>query len=413
MSQRGKGTEGEPGVPRRPRCVLLFGGAFDPPHNGHIYLLKNAIDTLQPDLAVVMPTGTSPHKPTGGTPALVRFLMCGCFRSVDARVRVSGYEIVRRGKSYTIHTVEMLRRRYPQAEIVLSMGSDMLLHFDRWNRWRELLGEVTLFGQCREGDDAAALEAKADELRALGGRVRLCTAPALELSSTQVRAAAAEHGPLGGLVPAPVARIIRLLRLYRAALPSAATCRRAARQNLGDKRYQHTLNVCRQAVHLAKLYGVDPRRAETAALLHDCMKETSESQMLQIFADNGIIKSTIAQRNPAVWHGACAALVARSRLGVRDEGVLSAIDCHTCGKAGMSALDKVIYLADMTSSERHFEGVDTLRALCEKDLDAAMIWALHHTIDYLHSQGKAVDGESLAALRDLEAQKGATDEPSQ
>lgn len=190
----------------------------------------------------------------------------------------------------------------------------------------------------------------------------------------------------------------------------------AVQANLGAKRWHHTRCVCRQAEALARLYGADERKARLAALLHDFLKESSESQLLQIYTDNGIIIRTygsaqaaaaaLQQRSPAAWHGICAAPVVRERFGIQDEDILSAIDCHTCGKAGMSVLDKVIYLADMTSDDRAFPGVEELRVLVRQDLDAAMIRALRNTIDHVASQGGSVDGESLAALQDLEARKG-------
>lgn len=394
----------------QPQKILLFGGAFDPPHFGHVHLLQQALQTVQPDLALIMPTGTSPHKASSLTPGWLRRRMCRCFLTVDARVRLCSYELFKHGKNYTVDTVRWLKKRWPAGRIVLCVGGDMLLSFERWHDWQALLQLVELCGQARDEEEYAALQQKAEELRRLGGRVTLCSPVAVQLSSTQVRLAVAQDRKIDALVPETVAHVIQQRGLYQASLPNAAACKKAVRAKLSAARYRHTLNVCRQAVHLSRLYGVDVRRARIAALLHDFMKETSQSDMLQIFSDNDIIKTGIAQRTPALWHGVCAALVARQRFGLTDEAVLSAIACHTCGKPGMSALDKVLYLADMTSAERDFDGVQTLRDLCEQDLDAAMIWALHHTIDYLVSRGKAVDAQSAAALQDLEAKKGATHE---
>ena len=198
--------------------------------------------------------------------------------------------------------------------------------------------------------------------------------------------------------------------------PELAQAAAAVKANLKEKRWHHTLCVCRQAAQLAQLHGADERKAVTAALFHDYLKEASEDRLLQIYADNVIIKRThgsaaaaaaaLKRRSSAAWHGICAAPAVRERFGIADEEVLSAIDCHTCGKAGMSVLDKVIYLADMTSDDRSFPGVEELRVLVRQDLDAAMIRALHNTIDHVASGGGSVDGESLAALRDLEARKG-------
>ena len=94
-------------------------------------------------------------------------------------------------------------------------------------------------------------------------------------------------------------------------------------------------------------------------------------------------------------------ILARTQWGVEDEAILSAIACHTAGKAGMSKLDKVVYLADMTSKERDWPGVGKLRKLELKDLDAAMLAALRQTNDFVLSQGKPLDPESAAAYEDI------------
>ncbi len=90
--------------------ILLFGGTFDPPHIGHLALLQNAIEAVQPDLALVMPAGVPPHKEAYGTPAELRYQMCRAFLPVDKRVHRSRFELDQPGKSYTAHTVRHLRR---------------------------------------------------------------------------------------------------------------------------------------------------------------------------------------------------------------------------------------------------------------------------------------------------------------
>ena len=181
----------------------------------------------------------------------------------------------------------------------------------------------------------------------------------------------------------------------------------AVRANLSEKRWLHTCAVCRQAAALAVRWGADAEKAELAALLHDYLKETSDAELLQIYADNVIISSNgnalpLHSRSRAAWHGICAALVLPERFGVHDAQIISAVDCHTCGKAGMSVLDKVLYLADMTGDDRSFPGVEELRILAMQDLDAAMRRALHSTVEHVTACGGELDGESLAALRDLE-----------
>ena len=175
------------------------------------------------------------------------------------------------------------------------------------------------------------------------------------------------------------------------------------RGRLSDKRYEHTINVKKMAVKLAKRYGADEEKAALAAILHDSAKEIGKDEMREImrqypqYAEGGVSGPT------PVWHGICASILARTQWGVEDEAILSAIACHTAGKPGMSKLDKIVYLADMTSAERDWPGVNKLRKLELKDLDAAMLAALKQTNDFVLSQGKPLDPVSKAAYDDIKA----------
>ena len=176
------------------------------------------------------------------------------------------------------------------------------------------------------------------------------------------------------------------------------------RSRLSDKRYEHTLNVKKMAVKLAKRYGVDEDKAALAALLHDSAKEISKDEMRELMRQYPQYAEGGEERPNPVWHGICAAILARTQWGVEDEAILSAIACHTAGKPGMSKLDKIVYLADMTSAERDWPGVNKLRRLERKDLDAAMLMALKQTNDFVLSQGKPLDPMSKAAYDDIQAQ---------
>ena len=167
------------------------------------------------------------------------------------------------------------------------------------------------------------------------------------------------------------------------------------RSRLSDKRYEHTLNVKKMAVKLAKIYGEDEERAALAALLHDSAKEISKDDMREILRAYPQYAEGGEERPAPVWHGVCAAILARTQWGVTDEAVLSAIACHTAGKPGMTRLDKILYLADMTSAK-----------LEKKNLDAAMLAALKQTNDFVLSQGKPLDPMSKAAYEDILARSG-------
>ena len=177
--------------------------------------------------------------------------------------------------------------------------------------------------------------------------------------------------------------------------------RQLAKSRLSEKRYQHTSNVKDMAVELARLHGADENKAALAAWLHDTAKEMPKAELLQILRDNAIIKCDPPERPEPVWHGLAAAVLARDEWGVDDADVLAAVENHTTGRPGMSKLEKVVFLADMTSAERSFPGVDKLRVLARQDLDTAMLAALKQTLDFVQSTGKPLDPMSQATYEDL------------
>lgn len=194
--------------------LLLFGGTFDPPHIGHMNLLRGAMQAVQPDLTIVMPAGVPPHKAASMTPGMWRYEMCACFLALEkecgGRIEISDWEIHRQGRNYTIDTVIMLEQKYPGAELYLSVGSDMLLTFTEWRRWPELLQKATLVVESRCEGDMGALHRAARALSAEGGRIVFSQAKALPMASSDIRAGKAPAGAL----PPETERIAGKYHLY-------------------------------------------------------------------------------------------------------------------------------------------------------------------------------------------------------
>lgn len=198
-----------------PRRLLVFGGAFDPPHKGHMNLLENAVQAAKPDMVLVVPSGTSPHKSQSGTPWALRAAMCRCFLPVFQSLVISDIEERRTGKSYTYDTVCALQKMYPGADILLCMGSDMLESFTTWHRWKELLRLVTLVATPRCEDEVCELRHEAGILQSAGGRVLFAPGPVVQASSSVIRAAvAAGDANVLALVPPPADALVREKGLY-------------------------------------------------------------------------------------------------------------------------------------------------------------------------------------------------------
>ncbi len=145
-------------------------------------------------------------------------------------------------------------------------------------------------------------------------------------------------------------------------------------------RFKHSKNVAKEAVRLAKKYGADVEKAGIAGILHDATKETSEKEQFELIEKAGIKLSQLEVATNKLWHAISGAAFVQVELGITDEDIINAIRYHTTGRAGMSLLEKVIFIADFTSADRDYEGVDKMRKVADRDLDEAVLEGMSFTI---------------------------------
>lgn len=171
---------------------------------------------------------------------------------------------------------------------------------------------------------------------------------------------------------------------------------------LNDKRYQHTLRVVEWAKELAALHGCDVDKAELAAYLHDIAKHNSDKTNIEILKAHGRLEPYFEQ-NPQVAHGIVAALEVQAQLGITDKDVLAAIEYHSYGKAGgMSALEKIIFIADATEAGRNYKGLKKARKLAKCDLDAALHYIVGATIKDLINRSEMIYNQTIALWNELQ-----------
>ncbi len=171
------------------------------------------------------------------------------------------------------------------------------------------------------------------------------------------------------------------------------------RDKLDDYRYEHSLSVADEAARLANKYGENCDRAYLAGLLHDITKNFSIEEHLQIFSDFDIILSDIEKSAPKLWHAISGSAYVSSVLKITNGEIVSSIRYHTTGKADMSLLELIIFIADFTSRDRNYPDVDVMRQLADKSLFEAAVYALNYTINDLESRGLAVHPDTLSAFR--------------
>ena len=166
------------------------------------------------------------------------------------------------------------------------------------------------------------------------------------------------------------------------------------KSRLSPARYRHTLGVVETALYLCGKYGGDSAKIQTAALMHDCAKHMT--------IDDCAKYGVAAEGMPAdLIHAPLGAAVAETDFGIADKEVLDAIRYHTTGRAGMSVLDKIIFLADAIEPSRSYPEVTMLRRLADKDLNSAVYEYLVQMEPYLKAKGCSMDKNSLAAREEL------------
>lgn len=157
-------------------------------------------------------------------------------------------------------------------------------------------------------------------------------------------------------------------------------------ETLSEKRFMHSIGVVSCAEGLAEIFDYNIEKARIAAITHDYAKELSGEELISIAREHNVDIDVVTQQEPKLLHGSVGAILARRDLDIKDEEILNAISCHTTGRANMTILDKIIYLADVIEDGRTFyPGLENTRSMAQKDLNKAMLMAIDKSIHYIVS----------------------------
>ncbi len=383
--------------------IGIYGGTFNPPHLGHMLAARQAVRLLRLDRLLLIPDRIAPHKvlPEGSASPEERMQMLRLAAAGIEKAEVSDIELRREGTSFTYLTILELKQMYPKAELVLIMGTDMFLSFDKW-RETKIITDHAALGVLYRGEkgEKAAIDAKKAEMEANGVKVELIENEVTAISSTDLRRMLV-FGCAEPFLPEGVGAYIREKGLYGTGRDyrnlSEEELEQVVVSLLKPNRVAHVLGCRDMAVELAKRWGADVTDAARAGLLHDITKAIDGPLQLTLCSEYGTMLNDFSRRYPKTLHALTGSLVADRIFGEK-EAVVNAIRHHTTGKADMSLLEKIIYIADYVEPNRTIAGVDQLRHLAFTDLDAALKMGLQMTVSYLNEQGSEVSPESREAL---------------
>lgn len=389
--------------------IGIYGGTYNPPHIGHMRAAAHGIRVLGLDRLLLIPAAISPHKelPEDSANPLQRLEMLRLSARGLEKAQVSAIELGREGPSYSVDTVKQLREQYPDAQLVLMMGTDMFLSFLNWYQAETILKQVSLAVFYRgEKRERPAIEAQKARLEAMGAVVTLVENPVTAISSTDLRRMLVLRCADSFLCPG-VGDYIRANGLYHTGedftgLPMEEL-ERVVISLLKPSRVAHVLGCRDTAAALARHWGANETDAARAGLLHDITKALDGPLQLTLCDEYGILLSKFSQENPKTLHALTGSVVAEQIFG-ENEAVVQAIRYHTTGRPDMSLLEKILYIADYMEPNRDFPGVEALREAAFRSLDEAMRMGLEMTIDHVHGQGQQLAQATVDALRFLREQ---------
>ena len=172
------------------------------------------------------------------------------------------------------------------------------------------------------------------------------------------------------------------------------------RGRLTERRFIHSLNVADSARELAEIYGCDPDKAYTAGLIHDCCKDEPAGLQLSYMLGNGAELTECEINTAKLYHSICGSVYIQKEFGIDDVEIINAVRYHTTGRANMSVLEKVIFIADFISAERDYNGVEIMREKAKRSLDEAIVEGLSFTIKDLIDAGRIIHPDTLGAYND-------------
>lgn len=393
--------------------IGLYGGSFDPFHNGHLSIVKGALKSGMIDAVIIIPTARSSFK-RGRilSAAPYRYAMVNEVVNSELTglpVVVSDIELTYPGISYTAETVSRIcdseymksvlgdflpkKKKSESFNYFWLCGSDLLHTFDQWYKPDMILSFVKLMVAQRPGDNEALL---ADEIARLEStydtEIEQFLIDGCEAASSEIRVS----GDYSNL-PEAVQTFIKTHDMYSSEFnfmdyiddETANNYYEFAismMQDLGFKRLLHTLNVGILSCRYAVIHGADANKALIAGMLHDCAKELDlEKQREFAYKRSGDLFT-----DKKLLHSPAGAIWAEEKFGVTDPDILNAITYHTTGRFEMTLLDKIVFLADKLEPARTYTDLTQMRQTALVDLDEAVRMCVGAVKRKFETQGRDI-----------------------
>lgn len=344
--------------------LILFGGTFDPIHNGHLKIAADSRRLLKSDKVIFIPAKTPRWKDPISSSDRLNMLESALKGKED--FIISHYELQSEALvNYSIETCRHFRRRYKNERLFFLIGFDQVDNLDRWHEIEELAELVEIVAVARPGYPRNHRLLKKYHIQVL-------ECPEYAVSSTSVR----ELRSLD--VPRSVLEYIIEHELYFT---------RSVEAYMSKKRYAHSVSTAWLSYDIAILNNLDPTPAFIAAYLHDIAKELPLEEQRELMEKH---YQEYLHYPAFAYHQFIGEFLAKDYFKIKDERVLEAIKWHTTGKADMSVYAKLLFAADKIEPTRNYDSKDMINAI-KKDLESGFLYVLKENKLYLQNHHLNID----------------------
>lgn len=344
--------------------IAIYGGAFNPIHKGHIKMAKYVIDNLKLDKLIFVPSFKGPFKKNielvSGEDRIKMLELV-----IENNMAISGFEINRKGVSYTIDTVKYFKNQYPEDELFLILGSDNLTKLNKWKNIDEItkLVKIIVF---RRSENFSKINLKKYNCILLDNEIT-------EESSTGFISGEYKN------VESKVKHYIGKNKFYFGEI---------VRANLSVERYKHSLYAAKFGVDLAKHLKLDAKKAYYACLMHDITKEwdfDKQRSFLKYFLvdEEKMENYELHQATGAIW--------LKKFFAINDSEMTDAIAKHTTLSLELTPMDKLVFMADKLCIGRKWDGIQKIRKMCFTDFDKAFGLTVNKVKEFNESKGIVIN----------------------
>lgn len=382
--------------------IGILGGTFDPIHNAHVYMAKQALKSLSLNRVYLMPAFCPPHKNADKiTGEHHRIHMIELAIEGLSGIGCSDFEI-RNRLSYTADTLTALKETYPEDEFYFIVGGDSISIFESWYHPEVILEKASIAVIRRLDESNQKLDETISHIRSKfhdiitrnHHSITILQTEISPISSSDIRRSPLEMSR--DKISPKVYQYILENHLYsdhdKNMAWSVGKIKDDLKEVLNAHRYEHTIAVAETAKNMAETYGINPNTAYLAGLIHDCAKHYTNDELVKICMENHIPVSDYEKKAPYLLHSKVGAYIAEKKYQIEDSDILNAVIWHTTGKPDMTTLEQIVFCADYIEPGRDKQpNLSYLREISHRDLNLLTYHILKDTLNYLRSRKQIID----------------------